>query len=295
VGPVEVQSKNGVVDLRVRDEAEAVAVAKRYLAFFQGPLKEWTAADQASLRAALPEKRRRAYKVRPIIETLADEGSVLELRRDFGRNLVTALARVEGRPLGILANDTNFLAGAIDADASDKAARFLQLCDAFGLPVVSLCDTPGFMVGPQAEATALVRHVSRMFIQAAALSVPYLTVVLRRGYGLGAQAMAGGHFQAPFFTVSWPGGEFGAMNLEGAVKLALRKELEAVTDPAEREQFLQSAVAVAKERGQAINMASLLELDAVIDPAETRAWISRGIRSAVGAPREARRRIVDAW
>lgn len=295
VGPVEVQSRNGVIDVRVRDEAEAVAVAKKYLAFFQGPLKEWTAADQASLRTALPENRRRAYKVRPIVETLADEGSVLELRRDFGRSLVTALARIEGRPLGILANDTNFLAGAIDADASDKAARFLQLCDAFGLPVVSLCDTPGFMVGPQAETTALVRHVSRMFVNAAALCVPYLTVVLRRGYGLGAQAMAGGHFHAPFFTVSWPSGEFGAMNLEGAVKLALRKELEAVADPAEREQLLQGAVAVAKERGQAINMASLLELDAVIDPAETRAWIARGIRAAASAPREGRRRVIDAW
>ena len=296
VGPVEVQSKNGVVDLRVRDEAEAVAAAKKLLSYFQGPLPEWTAADQASLRSALPENRRRAYKVRPILETIADAGSVLELRRDFGRSLVTALARIEGRPLGIIASDTNHLAGAIDADAADKAARFLQLCDAFGLPIASLCDTPGFMVGPQAETTALVRHVSRIFTNAAALSVPYLTVVLRRGYGLGAQAMSGGHFRAPFFTVSWPSGEFGAMNLEGAVKLALRKELEAVADPAERERMLQGAVAVAQERGKAINMASLLELDAVIDPADTRPWLARGMKAAGGSPpREGRRRIVDAW
>ncbi|HVE84860.1 MAG TPA: carboxyl transferase domain-containing protein [Myxococcales bacterium] len=295
VGPVEVQSKNGVVDVRVGDEAEAVAVAKKYLSYFQGPVSGWTAADQASLRAALPENRRRAYKIRPIVETLADAGSVLELRRDFGRSLVTALARVEGRPLGVIASDTNHLAGAIDADAADKAARFLQLCDAFGLPIVSLCDTPGFMVGPQAETTALVRHVSRIFANAAALSVPYLTVVLRRGYGLGAQAMAGGHFRAPLFTVSWPSGEFGAMNLEGAVKLALRKELEAIADPAEREQLLRGAVAVAQERGKAINMASLLELDAVIDPADTRTWIARGMRAAIPAPREGRRRMVDAW
>jgi len=296
VGPVEVQSKNGVVDLRARDEAEAVATAKKYLAYFQGPLSTWTAADQAPLRTALPENRRRAYKIRPIVETIADTGSVLELRQGFGRSLVTALARIEGRPLGILASDTNHLAGAIDADAADKAARFLQLCDAFGLPILSLCDTPGFMVGPQAETTALVRHVSRIFVNAAGLSVPYLTVVLRRGYGLGAQAMAGGHFHAPFFTVSWPSGELGAMNLEGAVKLALRKELEAIADPEERERVLQGAVAVAQERGKAINMASLLELDAVIDPADTRAWVARGMKAAATtAPREGRRRFVDAW
>jgi len=291
-----VQSKNGVVDLRARDEVEAVAAAKKYLAYFQGPLSTWTAADQAPLRSALPENRRRAYKIRPIVETIADAGSVLELRQGFGRSLVTALARIEGRPLGILASDTNHLAGAIDADAADKAARFLQLCDAFGLPILSLCDTPGFMVGPHAETTALVRHVSRIFVNAAGLSVPYLTVVLRRGYGLGAQAMAGGHFHAPFFTVSWPSGEFGAMNLEGAVKLALRKELEAIADPEERERVLQGAVAVAQERGKAINMASLLELDAVIDPADTRAWVARGMKAAASAaPRDGRRRIVDAW
>ncbi len=197
VGPIGVQTKNGVVDVRVRDEAEAVAVAKKYLAFFQGPTTEWTCADQTTLRTALPERRRRAYKIRPIIETLADAGSVLELRRDFGRSVVTALARIEGQPFGVLANDPFHLGGAIDADAADKAARFLQLCDALGLPIVSLCDTPGFMVGPQAETTALVRHVSRMFVAAASLTVPYFTVVLRKGYGLGAQAMSGGHFHAP--------------------------------------------------------------------------------------------------
>src|SRR5690606_27721515 len=192
-------------------------------------------ADQSSLRAALPERRRRAYKIRPIIETIADTGSVLELRREFGRALVTVLARIEGRPCGIIASDTFHLGGAIDADAADKAARFMQLCDAFGLPIVSLCDTPGFMVGPKAESTALVRHVSRMFVMAASLSVPYFTVVLRKGYGLGAQAMAGGHYHAPFFNVSWPTGEFGGMNLEGAVRLAMKKQLQAIADEAERE------------------------------------------------------------
>jgi acetyl-CoA carboxylase carboxyltransferase component len=295
IGPIDVQCKNGVVDVRVRDEVEAVAVTKRYLSYFQGPLERWEAAEQEPLRAALPPERRRAYKIRPIIDRLADTGSVLELRPDFGRSVVTALARFEGKPVGIVANDTYYLGGAIDSDAADKAARFFGLCDAFGLPIVSLADTPGFMVGPKAETTALVRHVSRMFIAAGSLSVPFFTVVLRKGYGLGAQAMAGGHFHAPFFTVSWPSGEFGGMNLEGAVRLAMKKELEAIEDPAAREQTFQSMVAFAYDRGKAINMASLLELDAVIDPVDTRSWILRGLKSAPRMKTADRRRIVDAW
>jgi acetyl-CoA carboxylase carboxyltransferase component len=293
IGPIETQSKNGVVDVRVKDEAGAVAVTKRYLSYFQGALATFEASDQTALRRALPEERRRAYKIRPIIETLADVGSVLELRREFGRSVVTALARIEGRAVGILASDCHHLAGAIDADAGDKAARFLQLCDAFGLPVVSLCDTPGFMVGPKVEATAIVRHVSRMFIAAASLQVPFVSIVLRRGYGLGAQAMAGGHFHAPLFTASWPTGEFGGMNLEGAVKLAMRKELAAIEDEAAREQMFQTMVTFAYERGKALNMASLLELDAVIDPADTRSFIARSLRSAGNLDGPRRRRFID--
>jgi len=295
IGPIDVQCKNGVVDVRVRDEAEAVAVTKRYLAYFQGPIGDWKMVDQTRLRTALPPERRRAYKIRPIIDIVADTDSVLELRRDFGRSVVTALARIEGRPVGIVANDTYYLGGAVDADAADKSARFFQLCDAFGLPIVSLSDTPGFMVGPKAETTALVRHVSRMFIAAGSLSVPFFSVVLRKGYGLGAQAMTGGHFHASFFTVSWPTGEFGGMNLEGAVRLAMKKELAAIDDPAAREQTFQSMVAFAYDRGKAINMASLLELDAVIDPAETRSWIARGLKSAPERRTPEPRRVVDAW
>jgi acetyl-CoA carboxylase carboxyltransferase component len=293
VGPIEVQTRNGVVDVRIADEGAAVAVAKKYLGYFQGPLPVWSCADQATLRDAMPENRRRAYKIRPILETIADAGTLLELRRDFGRPIVTALARVEGRPVGFLANDPYYLAGAVDADAADKAARFMQLCDAFGLPIVSFCDTPGFMVGPKAETTALVRHVSRMFVAAASLTVPFFTVVLRKGYGLGAQAMAGGHFHAPFFTVSWPTGEFGGMGLEGAVRLALRRQLDAIEDPKKREEMFQAAVAFAYDRGKAINMASLLEIDAVIDPADTRGWIVRGLRSVPAVERK--RRFIDTW
>ncbi|HTE56739.1 MAG TPA: carboxyl transferase domain-containing protein [Kofleriaceae bacterium] len=294
VGPIEMQSRSGVVDIRVADEAEAVAAARKYLGYFQGPLASWTCDDQRALRTMVPAERRRAFKVRPIIETIADAGTVLELRREFGLAAVTALVRVGGRPLGVIANSSQHLGGAIDSDASDKIARFLGLCDAFGLPVLSLCDTPGFMVGPRAEATGLVRHASRLFAAAASMRVPTFTVVLRRGYGLGAQAMSAGHFHAPFFTVSWPTGEFGAMGFEGAARLALRKELEALPDDAARERMVQQAVAVQVERGKAISMASYLEIDGVIDPAETREWLVRGLRAARPAERR-ERRFLDTW
>ncbi len=293
IGPIDVQSKNGVVDIRVADETEAVAVAKKYLAYFQGALPTWTHADQTKLRDVLPERRRRAYKIRPLIELLADTDSVLELRKEFGLGIVTALVRIEGKPMGLIANNPYHLGGAIDTDAADKAARFMQLCDTFGLPILSLCDTPGFMVGPKAETTALVRHASRMFAVAGSLRVPFLTVVLRKGYGLGAQAMAGGHFHAPFFTISWPTGEFGGMGIEGAVNLALKKQLAALETPEEREQMFQMAVAYAYDRGKAISTASFLEIDGVIDPADTRKWILRALTSVPEpGPRKA---MLDTW
>jgi acetyl-CoA carboxylase carboxyltransferase component len=272
VGPIDVQYGNGVVDLRAADDAEAVGAAKRYLSFFSRQQSEPASPpDQSRLRDLIPTNRKRIYDVRAVIDTLCDE--TLELRRGFGPGMVTALARIGGRPLGIVANDPSHLGGAIDADGADKAARFMQLCDGFALPLLFLADTPGFMVGPDAEATATVRHFSRMFLTGANLGVPVGTVVLRKGYGLGAQAMAGGGFKAPVFTVGWPTSEFGAMGLEGAVRLGLRRELDAIEDPAEREQAFDAAVAAAYERGQGINMASYFEIDDVIDPADTRRWI----------------------
>jgi acetyl/propionyl-CoA carboxylase alpha subunit/acetyl-CoA carboxylase carboxyltransferase component len=296
VGPVAMQSPNGVIDVVVADEAEAVRVAKQYLSYFQGPVAQWDCADQRLLRHAVPENRLRTYDIRALIATLADTGSVLELRREFGVGMITALARIEGRPVGLIANSSVHLGGAIDADGADKAARFMQLCDAFGLPIVSLCDTPGFMVGPDAEATAMVRHVSRMFVTAASLSVPLYTIVLRKGYGLGAQAMAAGSFAAPFFTIAWPSAEFGAMGIEGSIRLGYRKELEAIADPDERKLRFDAMVAAAYANGQAINMASYLEIDDVIDPAQTRDWIMRGLKAApAAAAGERRRRFVDTW
>jgi acetyl/propionyl-CoA carboxylase alpha subunit/acetyl-CoA carboxylase carboxyltransferase component len=297
VGPVGMQEPNGVLDLVVADEAEAVAQAKKLLAYFQGPLPAWEAEDPRRLRHLIPENRLRVYDVRAVLETLADRGSVLELRRAFAPGMITAFARIEGRPVGVLANDPRHLAGAIDANGADKAARFMQLCDAFDIPLVSLCDTPGIMVGPDAERTALVRHASRMFVVGASLTVPLFTVVLRKGYGLGAQAMAGGGFHESFFIVAWPTGELGGMGLEGAVRLGFRKELEAVEDPAEREKLFEQMVALAYEHGKATNMASYLEIDDVIDPADTRRWLVRGLTSLPPTPpREGKKRpFVDTW
>jgi acetyl-CoA carboxylase carboxyltransferase component len=297
VGPISMQAPNGVVDVAVADEADAVRVAKQYLSYFQGPVTDWDCADQRRLRAAVPENRKQVYDVRGVIEMLADTGSVLELRRAFGAGMITSLARVEGRPLGIVANNPMHLGGAIDTDGADKAARFMQLCDAFDLPILFLCDTPGFMVGPEAERTAQVRHFGRMFVTGASLTVPYFTVVLRKGYGLGAQAMAGGSFHAPLFTVAWPTGEFGGMGLEGAVRLGFRRELDGIEDPEEREAEFERMVARAYEHGKALNVATVFEIDDVIDPADSRRRIVEMLRAAPSSPRREgkKRPFVDTW
>ena len=297
VGPMDVQVPDGVVDIAVADEAEAVSVARRYLSYFQGRVERWEAADQRLLRGLIPENRLRIYDVRAVIETLADSGSVLEIRRNFGLGMVTALARIEGRPVGIVANNPVHLAGAIDSPAADKAARFMQLCDAFDLPIISLCDTPGIMVGPEVEKTALVRHAARMFVTGANLTVPNCTIILRKGYGLGAQAMAAGSFKAPTFTVAWPTGEFGGMGLEGAVKLGYRNELAAETDPDKRKKLFDEMVARMYQHGKAVNISSAFEIDDVIDPADSRKWIMAMLRSAPEPlPREGKKRpSIDTW
>jgi acetyl/propionyl-CoA carboxylase alpha subunit/acetyl-CoA carboxylase carboxyltransferase component len=292
VGPASVQSANGVIDILVGNEPEAVATARQYLGYFNGPAATHASADQRLLRHAVPEDRKRIYDMRALILHLADTGSVLELRRHFAPGMITALVRIEGAPFGLIANNPAHLGGAIDATAADKAARFLQLCDAHGLPVISLCDTPGFMVGPETERTAQVRHVCRMFVTGAALTVPVFCVVTRKGYGLGAIAMAAGGFHQTRFTIAWPSGEFGGMGLEGAVRLGYRRELDAETDPAAKQALFETLVGKLYEEGKAINMAAYLEIDAVIDPSETRAWVTRGLRAVV--PRGGGR-FVDTW
>jgi acetyl-CoA carboxylase carboxyltransferase component len=296
VGPIDVQYGNGVVDIRVRDDAEAVAAARRYLGYFRGPLQPADPRDATELRGLIPANRRRIYDVRHVIATLLDD--VLELRPGFGPGIVTGLARHRGGPLGVIANDPSHLGGAIDADGADKAARFMALCDAFALPILFLCDTPGFMVGPDAERTATVRHFARMFLTGANLQVPFGTIVLRKGYGLGAQAMAGGGFKAGLFCVGWPTSEFGGMGLEGAVRLGMRRELEAIEDAQERERVFQATVAAAYERGRGINMAAYGEIDDVIDPADSPRWIDQLFDEESGRwwTRPGKRRPnVDAW
>jgi acetyl-CoA carboxylase carboxyltransferase component len=296
VGPIDIQYANGVVDLRAKDDAQATQLAKRYLSYFHGTTDPGEPPDQGPLRGLIPTNRKRIYDVRKIIHALLDE--VLELRRGFGLGIVTALARLDGKPLGVIANDPSHLGGAIDAHGADKAARFMQLCDAFDLPILFLCDTPGFMVGPAAERTATVRHFARMFVTGANLEVPIGTIVLRKGYGLGAQAMAGGGFKAGLFCVGWPTSEFGGMGLEGAVRLGMRRELEAIEDPKERERAFEATVAAAYERGQGINMAAYGEIDDVIDPADSRRWIRQLFTEHTGEwwRRPGKRRpAVDAW
>ncbi|HEX4818699.1 MAG TPA: carboxyl transferase domain-containing protein [Acidimicrobiales bacterium] len=297
VGPISVQVPNGVVDVVVPTDVDAVRVAKQYLSYFQGPTAEWDCTDQRLLRNLIPENRLRVYDVHEVIETMADTGSVLELRPKFGIGIVTALVRIEGRPIGIIANNPIHLGGAIDSDGADKAARFMQLCDAYDVPILFLCDTPGFMVGPEAEKTAQVRHFSRMFVVAASMTVPFFTIVLRKGYGLGAQSMAGGSFRAPIFTVSWPTGEFGGMGLEGAVRLGYRRELNAIEDEDARETEFQRLVARAYEGGKALNTATYFEIDDVIDPMDSRRRIVNALRAAPPIPhREGKKRpFIDTW
>jgi len=295
IGPSDVQHANGVIDVLVDDEAMAVACAQQYLAFFQGRCSDWTAPPAASLRDVVPQNRLRVYDSRQAMAGLADQGSLLALRTGFGIGIHVALARIEGRPVGLLANNPEHLGGAIDADAADKAARFMQLCNSHGLPIVSLVDTPGFMVGPQVEEQAQVRHVSRMFIAAAHLRVPLLSVVLRKAYGLGAMAMTGGSFHVPMAIAAWPSAEFGAMGLEGAVRLGYRKELEAAPEGAAREDLFQRLVDEQYEKGSAINMAATLEIDAVIDPAQTRQWIVTALAGAATGTVSDSAPLIDSW
>tara|TARA_R110002110_G_scaffold406421_1_gene626419 strand:- start:238913 stop:240439 length:1527 start_codon:yes stop_codon:yes gene_type:complete len=280
IGPIDVQLANGVVDILAEDEAHATALARHLLAYFQGPTEVWQAADQAPLRDIVPQDRRWAYPVRKVIETLADKDSFLELSPTYGRSIITGFIRLEGRPVALVANDCQQLGGAVDAVSADKMARFLPLCDAYGLPVLSLTDTPGFMVGPDSEKLASVRRMSALFGVGAQLAVPVVAIFLRKGYGLGAMAMTGGSFIKPVYAASWPTGEFGGMGLEGAVHLGYRKELDAQPDAAARDALFAQLLAQAYEHGKATEAAAHLEIDAVIDPAETRAAVLRALRAA---------------
>ena len=297
VGPMSFQVPNGVVDILVRDEPEAVEVAKKYLSYFQGPVDDWEAPDQRPLRHVIPENRLRLYDMREIISTIADAGSVLEIREKFGIGVITAFIRVQGRPMGVIANNPHHLAGAVDSPGADKGARFVQLCDAFDIPILSLMDCPGIMVGPDVERTALVRHALRMFNVGANITTPLFGVVVRKAYGLGVQAMCGASSGMPYFTVAWPTAEFAGMNIEGSVKLGYRKELAAIEDPEARRAEFDKRVQRAYESAKAVNAAAGGGLDDVIDPAETRSWIVRGLEALPPVlPRDGKKYpYIDPW
>tara|TARA_S200000501_G_scaffold225958_1_gene211881 strand:- start:1730 stop:2680 length:951 start_codon:yes stop_codon:yes gene_type:complete len=297
VGPMTFQVPNGVVDILVDDEKEAVNTAKKYLSYFQGAVPNWKAPEQKKLRHVVPENRLRLYEMRDIISTLADEESVLEIRKQFGVGIITCFIRVEGKPLGVIANNPHHLAGAIDSDGADKGARFMQLCDAFDIPILSLMDCPGIMVGPEVEATALVRHSVRMFNTGANITTPLFGVVVRKAYGLGVQAMCGASSLEGFFTVAWPTAEFAGMNIEGAVKLGYRKELMSIDDPTERAREFEDRVARAYESAKAVNAAAGGGIDDVIDPAETRSWIADSLKRVppVSRPETKKYPYIDTW
>ncbi|MCG8492917.1 MAG: hypothetical protein MI743_14955, partial [Sneathiellales bacterium] len=297
VGPVSVQCPNGVIDILAKDEQDATHLAKKALSYFQGRISNWQEHDQRRLRNVIPENRLRVYDIRNVIELMADKDSVLELRPEFGKGMITAFIRIEGRPLGLIANNPMHLGGAIDAEGSEKAARHIQLCDAFNIPILTLCDTPGFMVGPDAEKTALVRKTARFFVAAGSATVPFFTVILRKGYGLGAQAMGGGSMHAPFACFAWPTGEMGPMGLEGGVRLGYKKELAAIEDKAEQDAAFNTLVDEAYARGKAVNAAAFMEIDDVIDPAETRKRLAQALAAVKipPAPEGKKRTFVDTW
>ena len=294
IGPSKIQYENGVIDILVKDEKEAVEKAKQYLSYFQGNKTKWKVGDQNQLNSLIPEDRKYAYDVTKILECIFDENSVLELRGGFAKNMITSLARIEGKPVGVIANSTKHLGGAIDSDASEKASRFMQLCDAFNLPLISFCDTPGFMVGPTHEKLGLIRKTSRFFINGANLNIPIITIILRKAYGLGAMAMAGGSFHQSYMTLSWQTGEFGPMGLEASVELGFKKELESTKTKKERDKLYNKLVKEAYNRGKAINAASTMEIDEVIDPKETRNWISNGLNNHSNG-KENNSNFIDSW
>jgi len=297
VGPMSFQVPNGVVDILVKDEFAAVDTVKKYLSYFQGPVATWDAHDQRRLRHAVPENRLRLYNMREIINTIADKDSVLEIREKFGVGIITAFIRIEGRPMGLIANNPHHLAGAIDSDGADKGARFLHLCDAFDIPVVNLIDCPGIMVGPDVERTALVRHCTRLFNAGANMTAPLFTVVVRKAYGLGAQAMLGAGALVGFFSVAWPTAEFAGMNIEGAVKLGYRKELMAIEDPEARRLEFERRTAIAYDAAKAVNAVAGGGIDDVIDPADTRSWLANGLRRLPPVPVRTGKKYpyIDPW
>ncbi len=278
IGPSEVNEKNGVIDLVAKDESEATDFAKKILSYFQGDLFDWKVEDQAQLKDIMPKNRKWSYPIRNIINIISDKDTFMELKQMYGKSIVTGFIRIEGKSFGLMASDSQHLGGAIDSESADKAANFIELCNLQNLPIISLVDTPGFMVGPDSEEEGAVRRMSALFKVGSQIKIPLITIFLRKGYGLGAQALAGGSFHQPVYSAAWPTGEFGAMGLEGAIKLGFKKELDEIKDEIKREELFNKLVDQLYEKGKAIEAAAHLEIDAVIDPVETRSVILKAAR-----------------
>ena len=295
IGPAAVHVASGVIDILVDDEAEAVAKARQYFAYFGPAAPAGTAPDAHALRDVVPESARRAYDVRKVINLLADVGSVLELKPSYGRAVVTSLVRLGGRAVGVVANQPMVLAGAIDGPASDKAAHFIQVCDAFDIPMLILCDTPGLMVGPEVEKTGLVRRSARILTALANATVPLLTVVLRKAYGLGYYVM-GSRPLDPALLVAWPTAEFGGMGLEGAVNIIYRRELDDASDPETRAELHRTLTAGLRRSNTALEVAARFGYDDVIDPADTRDILLRTLATLPAPlPRTTRKRLIEPF
>ena len=297
IGAMSDMGPAGSVDIIVEDDHEAIATAKKYLAYFQGPIDDWACADQRLLRHVIPENRLRTFKVRSVIELLADTDSVLELRAEFGIGIVTALIRIEGHPVGIIANNNEHLGGAVDSPGADKLCRFAQLCDAFNIPILVLSDTTGMMVGPDVERTGLARKCNNIFVTLANVQTPKFCLILRKSYGLAAQAMQTGSSRAPTWTLAWPTAELGGMNLEAAVRLGQRAELAAIENIEERAARYEELVAEAYRSGKGVNSSSVHENDGIIDPAATRRIFVRSLMACENPHpiRRGRRPNIDTW
>jgi acetyl-CoA carboxylase carboxyltransferase component len=275
LGGSAVQLRNGNADLGVPDDAACIGAVREFLSFLpsncQGDPPRVTSDDPVDriapeLRDVIPERRSRGYDVMKIIRPIVDHEHVLELQGCYARNIVTALARLDGQPVGIVANQPKFLGGVIDSAACQKAVRFIEMCDAFGVPIISLIDVPGVMIGPQAERDRLVKHSAKPLIAFAHATVPVITVVLRKAYGAGLLAM-GGSRSGVDGALIWPTAEMSAMQIEGAVDIVFRREVAAAEDPAaKREELIRHFYA----KSTPLRAASGFGIDDVIDPAQTR-------------------------
>ncbi|MHB8657862.1 MAG: acyl-CoA carboxylase subunit beta [Solirubrobacteraceae bacterium] len=282
--------KSGVGDLEVASDAECIAAIKAYLSFFPqnceespplrpaGPNPDPVDRADEELLDILPESNRKPYDMYEVIRRIVDHGELFDLKPQWAKTIITCLARFGGRPAGIVANQPKQLGGILDNDSADKAARFINLCNAYGIPLVYLMDVPGFMVGTKVEQAGIIRHGAKMLYATANATVPKITVVLRKAYGAGYYVMCGRAYE-PDLIVAWPSAEISVMGAEGAVEIIFRKQVEAAEDPAATRQELienfRKIIDVYVAAGNDM-------IDDVIDPRETRATICRGLEMAAG-------------